>query len=311
MRGYRVIMICMALAVALTAGLAVWAAKSGKYIGSAQCATCHKDMHAALIAGHAKTAHRAAMTDATKKPGAIVAVFDDKSPIKKSDIKYVLGLGRSYQNYLDKDLKVLPGEWNAKERKWVSIPSVDGATQCVGCHTTNFDPAAKTWTELGVGCEACHGPGGAHADSMDAADINSLRKLDSKRKDMVCGQCHSVGTDPTGKYAFATTFAPGDDLDKSFKLKEPAEHARNSQYNTFITSKHYAGGMTCTTCHDPHGDKAKAPRQLKQPINDQCLACHKATIGDLKSHAPTAAATDTCATCHMPKGSHKFEKVSK
>jgi predicted CXXCH cytochrome family protein len=299
------------MAVVVCAGLAAWAAKSAKYIGSTQCMTCHKDMHAALIGGYSKAAHHAAMTDAAKKPDAIVAKFDAGSPVAKADIKYVLGTGKVYQSYLDKDLKVLPGEWNVKDQKWVTIASVDGATQCVGCHTTNFDPAAKTWTELGVGCEDCHGPGGAHADSMDAADINSLKKLDSKKKDMVCGQCHSVGMDLTGKYAFPTTFLPGDDLAKHFKLTEPGEHARNSQYNTFITSKHYEGGMSCMTCHDPHGDKAKAKPQLKQPVTDQCLVCHKSAIGSLKSHAPTAAADATCATCHMPNGSHKFTKPGK
>ncbi len=83
------------------------------------------------------------MADATKKPDAIVAKFDANSPVKKADIKYVLGRGKVYQNYLDKDLKVLPGEWRVKEQKWVAIESVDGATQCVGCHATNFDPDSQ------------------------------------------------------------------------------------------------------------------------------------------------------------------------
>jgi len=307
----RIVAVAIAAAVVLGAGYAAWGKKNAKYIGSEQCAMCHKSTHAALIAGHAKSAHRAAMTDATKKPEAIVAKFDDKSPVKKEDIKYVLGLGKSYQNYLDKDLKVLPGKWDTKSQSWAAIASVDGATQCVGCHTTNFDPDAKTWMELGVGCESCHGPGAAHAESMDAADINTFKKLDSKKKDMVCGQCHSVGTDTSGKYAFPTTFLPGDDLDKSFKLKDPSESVTNRQYNDFITSKHYAGGMTCATCHDPHGDKAKAAHQLKQPINDQCLACHSSTIESLKKHAPSAGPDDTCATCHMVNGAHKFQKAGK
>ena len=293
------------------AGLAAWAAAKGKYIGSAQCMGCHKDMHTALVAGYQKTAHHSAMTDATKKPEAIAAKFDANSPVTKDQIKYVLGTGKVYQDYLDKDLKVLPGEWRVKEQKWVTIESVDGATQCVGCHTTNFDPTARTWTELGVGCEDCHGPGGAHADSMDAADINSLKKLDAKHKDMVCGQCHAVGTDPTGKYAFPTTFVPGEELDKHFKVAEVSKPSRNSQYNTFITSKHYEGGMSCTTCHDAHGEKTKAAPQLKQPINDQCMVCHKSAIGSLKEHAPSAAANATCATCHMPDGSHAFKVPGK
>lgn len=307
----RVVAIGIAVAIVLGAAFAAWAVKGAKYVGSAQCMTCHKDMHAALIAGYKRTAHASAMIDVAKKPDAIVAKFDDSSPVKKADIKYVLGFGRPTQGYLDKDLKVLPGEWDIKGQKWVTTTAADGATQCVGCHVTNFDPDAKTWTELGVGCEDCHGPGGAHVDSMDAADINSLKKLDSKKKDMVCGQCHSVGTDTGGKYAFPIAYLPGGDLDKSFTLKDPGAQTRNRQYNDFLTSKHAQGGMMCTSCHDPHGDKAKAEHQLKQPVNTQCLACHSATIGSLKQHAPTAGSNDTCATCHMVNGSHKFAKGKK
>lgn len=311
MRNTRIVAMCLIIAVILGVAFAAWAKKDAKYIGSAQCATCHKDTHAALLAGHKKTAHASAMTDATKKPEAIVAKFDSNSPVKKTDIKYILGTGKSYQDYLDKNFRVLPGEWDVKNQKWVAIELVDGLTQCVGCHVTNLDLDAKTWTELGVGCEACHGPGGDHADSMDAADINSLKKLESKKKDMVCGQCHSTGTDTTGKYAFPTTYQPGGDLDKSFNLKDPGTSVRNRQYNDFISSKHAEGGMVCTTCHDPHGDKAKAPHQLKQPATDQCMACHSATIGSLKTHAPSAGPNDTCATCHMVNGSHKFQKAAK
>lgn len=310
--GYRrAIIIGSIVVLAVGAAFAAATKKDAKYIGSAQCATCHKSTHAALIAGHDKTAHRVAMVDATKNPAAILAKFDASSPIKKEDIKWVLGKGQSYQNYLDKDFKVLTGQWNTKDQKWTVIPSVDGATQCVGCHVTNYNPDGKTWTELGVGCEACHGPGAAHADSMDPADIQTLKSLDAKKLNMVCGQCHAVGTDPTGKYAFPTTFLPGDDLNASFKLKDPGDATMDRQYNDFMTSKHAQGGMKCTTCHDSHGNKAKAAPQLKQPITDQCLACHAATIGSLKSHAPDAPADATCATCHMVKGSHKFQKAAK
>lgn len=310
--GYRrAIIVGLIVVAAVGAAFAAATKTNAKYIGSAECATCHKSTHAALIAGHDKTAHRVAMVDAAKKPDAIAAKFDANSPFKKEDIKYVLGKGQSYQNYLDKDLKVLPGQWSVKDQKWTVIPSVDGATQCVGCHVTNFKPDAKTWTELGVGCEACHGPGGAHADSMEVTDIKTLKSLDAKKLNMVCGQCHAIGADPTGKYAFPTTFLPGDVLDTSFKLKDPGDSTRNRQYNDFLTSKHAEGGMKCTTCHDAHGNKAKAAPQLKQPITDQCLACHAATIGSLKAHAPTAAADATCATCHMVNGSHKFQKPAK
>ncbi len=66
--------------------------------------------------------------------------------------------------------------------------------------------------------------------------------------------------------------------------------------------------MSCISCHDPHGDKSKAAPQLRQPVNDLCLVCHEPAIGSLKEHAPDAPADATCATCHMPDGSHKFAK---
>lgn len=294
------------IAVVLGVAFAAVSKKDAKYVGSDQCQTCHKSSHASLITGYLKTAHHVAMVDATKKPAAIVAKFDANSPVRKADIKYVLGKGQRWQGYLDKDLKVLPGEWDIAAQKWNPVEAVDGATQCVGCHVTNFKPDAKTWSEPGVGCEACHGPGAAHADSMEASDIINPRKFDSKKLNMDCGQCHSIGTDLTGKYAFPTTYLPGDDLDKHFKLVDPGQRTRYRQYNDFVTSKHAEGGMKCTTCHDPHGDKIKAPHQLKQPINDQCMVCHKATIVSLKAHAPSAAADATCATCHMINGSHRF-----
>lgn len=306
----------LAMTAVLLLGYAASAKRTAKYIGSSECATCHDDSHPAITAAHRKTKHRLAMTDAAKKPAAIVAVLDADSPFKKSDVRYVLGTGTDYQDYLDKDLKLLPGRWLVKEQKWVQIEQVDAVTQCVGCHVTNFDPETKTWTELGVGCESCHGSGAAHSESMEAKDIVNPKKLDAKKQNMICGQCHSQATDGSGKYAFSPKFVPGQDLGQFLKLKVCAEGAVNAQYNEFLTSKHASTGSTCVTCHDSHGDKAKAAHQLRAPISALCLGCHNVQIGqtkavvDLKTHAPDAGADDTCATCHMPGGSHTFKKAT-
>ena len=312
---FSVLLIATVLA-AWGASFGVSAKRAAKYVGSEDCAVCHEDTHPEIIKAHAKTLHHGAMWDATKDPKSIAATFGPDAPIKKADVKYVLGVGKVYQNYLDKNLKVLPAKWLVKEKKWVKQQPVDGATQCVGCHVTNFDPVSKKWTELGVGCEACHGPGGEHADSQDPKDIINLKNLDQKRANMVCGQCHAVGTDTSGKYAFSPTFVPGDDLNKHFKLKTPGPGAANSQYNTFLASKHESGGQKCTSCHDAHGVSAKGPHQLRNAINDLCLSCHSMKLGeteavkDLKSHAPDAAPDATCASCHMEAGSHAFGKLS-
>lgn len=312
-----VVVATAAIAAVLVLAYSASAKRDANYVGSEECVVCHEDTHPEMVAAHAKTMHALAMVDATKKPAAIVAKFDADSPVKKQDIKYVLGVGKVYQNYLDKNLKVLPGKWDSKQKKWVKAAAVDGATQCVGCHTTNFNPVTRKWTEMGVGCESCHGPGGDHAESMEASDIVNLRKLDSKKLDMVCGQCHATGTDLPGKHAFSATFMPGQELDKHFKLKPPTDGAANAQYNQFLASKHAAGGaMKCTTCHDTHGDKAKDKHQLRRSVNELCMGCHSMDLGEtkgiesIKAHAPNAADDATCASCHMVRSSHDFKKAS-
>ena len=308
-------LLAAAAAAVLVFGFSAIAKKDAKYVGSAECAACHEDTHGGLLKAYAKTMHRSAMSDVAQKPDAIVAKFDADSPIQKSDVKYVLGTGKVYQNYMDKDLKVLPAKWLAKEQKWARQEPVDGAAQCVGCHATNFNPVAKKWTELGVGCESCHGPAGDHVDSMEAKDIVDLRKLDSKKLNMVCGQCHAQGTDLEGKFMFAVGFSPGDELPKFMKLKANAESGQNNQYNTFAASKHAEGGMKCVSCHDTHGDKVKDVHQLKKPINALCQGCHAQQLGktkaikSLKEHAPSANDDATCASCHMHGGSHAFKKA--
>src|SRR5205823_13793745 len=55
---------------------------------------------------------------------------------------------------------------------------------CVNCHATNlaknFDTATKTyqttWTEMGIGCEACHGPGQPHIELEDEWEKNPASK---------------------------------------------------------------------------------------------------------------------------------------
>ena len=86
---------------------------------------------------------------------------------------------------------------------------------CLKCHATKPVPRAEglesmdtTVTELGIACEACHGPGEAHVaanqnplrryglhfagdDARDETIVNPLR-LDAQRSSEVCGQCHAV-----------------------------------------------------------------------------------------------------------------------
>ncbi|MEP7118784.1 MAG: multiheme c-type cytochrome, partial [Acidobacteriota bacterium] len=100
-------------------------------------------------------------------------------------VDYTLGSKR-FQGYLATlpggRIYVLPVFWHVETKRWLdwkeTTPIPDGAhdikqiwnVNCFNCHATNLErgytPATKsyqtTWTELGIGCEACHGPGRAH-----------------------------------------------------------------------------------------------------------------------------------------------------
>ena len=106
------------------------------------------------------------------------------APPETFTVDYTLGAKR-YQGYLstlpEGRIYVLPVFWHIASKRWVDwkeiTPIPDGAhdirqiwnANCFNCHGTNivqgYDLNAKkyqsTWTEMGIGCEACHGPGRA------------------------------------------------------------------------------------------------------------------------------------------------------
>ena len=85
--------------------------------------------------------------------------------------------------------------WNEQEQSpqtpddlWAQMETLNSAWNlfCARCHTTNLDElfkdaahtkASVEWTEPGVGCESCHGPGSAHVEYMEDKPINRLMSL--------------------------------------------------------------------------------------------------------------------------------------
>jgi predicted CXXCH cytochrome family protein len=288
-------------------------AHSAQYKTMAMCIMCHKNTNKEIVEAYQKSPHAKAMQKVDAE-GAIAADFASNTAFTKDKVAYVLGSGRHEQAYLDANMQVLPAVWDVKSKSWKATKAVDGATQCVGCHVTGYVQDTKAYAQIGVGCEACHGPGSEHMAAGDRkTTIVNPDKLEGPKKSMVCGSCHSVGHNlvvveekPTeGKSAFPLGFRPGDDLTKLFIDGKPTAAGRNQQYSEFLKSKHFQVGQQCTTCHDPHNVSAN-PGQLKKPVNELCLGCHAAKVKDMATHAPKAPTDATCATCHMPAGQHLF-----
>ena len=80
------------------------------------------------------------------------------------DIAWDTERSRWYDLYPDQVLQPHDGlHWTGPYKSWEA--------RCAECHATgfsrNYDPASRSYAprqaEIGVGCEACHGPGEAHA----------------------------------------------------------------------------------------------------------------------------------------------------
>ena len=283
-----------------------------KYVGSGLCLHCHRGMkngeNKRLAIEYElsadvfnSTAHVFTSIDAIKSPEKIVAQFASDSPLKLSQITYAIGSGRNEQRYCDASFKMLPFKWNVSTKKWAPEPIVDASKECMACHATGYNINTVKWNEPGVTCEACHGPGSLHSATGDKTKILNPGNLPYDRQAMVCGQCHSDGTDKSGGHTFPLEFHPGDDLNKVYIIEK---RDKGAKYSELISSKHIENEVVCTVCHAPHGSAEGIQHQLRKPVNELCLECHNDKT--LSEHAPDAAAGTTCATCHMPGGSHRF-----
>jgi predicted CXXCH cytochrome family protein len=67
-------------------------------------------------------------------------------------------------------------------------------------------------------------------------------------------------------------------------------------YGSFLQSKMYRKGVTCTNCHEPHSLKLKADG------NALCATCHLPTKFDTPKHHFHKSGTQAtqCVSCHMP-----------
>lgn len=84
-----------------------------------------------------------------------------------------------------------------KAHSWRSVekmaPGLSGAElqECYTCHTTGYGKAGgfvskeQTPELRDAGCEVCHGPGSAHAESGSKADI------DAHPTGQICESCHT------------------------------------------------------------------------------------------------------------------------
>ena len=87
------------------------------------------------------------------------------------------------------------------------------------------------------------------------------------------------------------------------------------QGNDFVQSLMYTRGVTCFSCHDPHGSGNVA--MLRANGNALCLTCHgpNAQTGpfarsiEAHTHHEADSPGSQCSACHMPKIEETLGKV--
>jgi hypothetical protein len=209
----------------------------------------------------------------------------------------------------------LPFIWNVTDGEWLPINAIfvtreaetthpEGYAQlwnssCVFCHNTRPNPGLRpgaspgnaSWDvhlhEIGIACEACHGPGEAHV----AANHNLMRRqllIETGRRDRTivnparmkklksvrtCGRCHgkwAVHKDQTANVLEqGEVFIPGrKDLEKLFELPmadpdgqwdpnffwpDATPRPTAMEYQGVLMSACFERGeMTCVSCHSMH-----------------------------------------------------------
>lgn len=205
---------------------------------------------------------------------------------------------------------------------------------CLDCHVTglqaSYDRSAHTWatkfTDHGVACESCHGPGAIHADSQDPKDIIQPSKLSNSQALAVCAQCHGPRRPLFPILDAAHRFQPGQAYEDHYQpivlmvgnersgdfFTDGRPSTSSFEYQALIQSKcHLQGGATCLTCHtaphEKHGaNELEIPKPGKTPAHVSasaatCHQCHEDVFTQGKAHTHhTARAANDCLSCHMP-----------
>lgn len=172
----------------------------------------------------------------------------------------------------------------------------------------------------GKSCEACHGPGSAHMESLDKNDIRNPAAINPVRSAEVCLSCHLNTTAHSGRLqnSHARNEVACVTCHVMHKTRDEVVLRKPALVNAKCASCHVAvwaafqelyhhkvpeGAMSCVDCHNPHGRTVTNTVRATAAANDPgCNQCHADKRGPfLFEHEPVR--TDGCTACHVPHGS--------
>jgi len=221
--------------------------------------------------------------------------------------------------------------WSGLQQNWNFMCADCHSTNVRKGYDAASNRFATTWSEMNVSCEACHGPGSRHERwartprvirwlgggdrgltarlprggearwAIDSTTGSARPRASTAGRAEVetCAPCHSRRTELDQDF---TAGAPLYDHYVPSLLMPGLYHPDGQQaeevytYGSFVQSRMYHAGVTCSSCHEPHTQRPRAPG------NALCARCHLASRFDSPAHHFHRAGSEgaRCVSCHMP-----------
>lgn len=223
-----------------------------------------------------------------------------------------------------------PLHWTGREQNWNYQCAECHSTGLRKQYDAASDGYRTTYAEIDVACEACHGPGADHlawaqapeserasdpqrglavAFGDDAAtwEIDAASGLPYRSQARrgnaeteTCARCHSRRGQLWEDYRHGEVLAQTHRLallDDHLYFPDGQIRDEVFVHGSFIQSRMYRAGVTCTDCHDAHS------LDLRAEGNAVCASCHLAERydGPQHHHHADGSAGAACTACHMPE----------
>jgi Flp pilus assembly protein TadD len=223
--------------------------------------------------------------------------------------------------------------WTGLNQNWNYMCAECHSTNLIKNYNADTNTYTTTWSEIDVSCEACHGPGSRHLKWAEKLKDQKTPILDADKGLVVkfpkhgevkwsidphagnatrsgpeitnvaietCARCHSRRGQIWDEYVHGKpimdTHQPAL-LEENLYYPDGQIKAEVYEYGSFLQSKMYHKGVTCTDCHNPHS------LRLRESGNGVCAQCHLSSRYDSPSHHfhKTGSSGATCIGCHMPE----------
>ena len=239
-----------------------------------------------------------------------------------------------------RQLVAFPFSWSVEGQTWVPNEAtllrprepyvVYGWNEvCIKCHSVGGEPHANSEApntavaELGIACEACHGPGAKHvarqsnpllryATHLGWAEVDSVVNpgaMTGHAASEVGGQCHSASLFPdmVSWLGRGASYRAGQALLEDLRVVRHPLNANQAWIDDtleadpdYLSGRFWPDGMIRISGRDYNGT-LESPCYADEDFG--CMSCHQMHASDPANQlSPEGADNRACVACHEEKG---------